>query len=215
MQMTLEVPPEKMTTYHKASLESTKRAERDADLVARYRIGDMDCFDLLMQAYDEQIRRVLAQLSGTSDVDDLEQEVFLKIFRNLRDFKGDSSFYTWLYRITLNVFFDSNKKRKRADVRMNKMQEDFLDVSNIRREIEDPYTTCFERITQENLRNAIDQLPEQFKEVITMREIEDLSYGEIALKTGISTGTVRSRLSRGRNRLKMILGPSMGIVVAA
>ena len=178
-------------------------------------MGDIECFDLLMQAYDEQIRRVLTQLSGTSDVDDLEQEVFLKIFRSLRDFKGDSSFYTWLYRITLNVFFDSNKKRKRADVRMNKMQEDFLDVSNIRREIEDPYTACFENITQENLLNAIDQLPEQFKGVLTMREIGDLSYDEIALKTGISTGTVRSRLSRGRNRLKTLLGPSMGIVVAA
>jgi RNA polymerase sigma-70 factor (ECF subfamily) len=135
------------------------------------------------------------------------QDVFLRIFRNLHRFRGQSSFYTWLYRITVNVFFDHNKKRKRADVRLSRLQNALVDVSTVRHEADDPYVTCFNTLTEEELAKAISALPEAFRAVVAMREIEDLSYEEISGITGISIGTVRSRLSRARSRLKELLLP--------
>ena len=100
------------------------------------------------------VRRILAQLNvQAGDVEDLAQEVFLRIFRNLHRFRGQSSFYTWLYRITVNVFFDHNKKRKRADVRLARLQNALVDVTNERHDGEDPYFAhATTRLTRESIR---------------------------------------------------------------
>jgi RNA polymerase sigma-70 factor (ECF subfamily) len=129
----------------------------------------------------------------------------LRIYRNLHRFRGQSSFYTWLYRISVNVFFDHNKKRKRADVRLVRLQSALVDVSNQGPDPHDPYRATLESLTRESFTTAIAELPEAFRDVVAMREIDDLSYEEIALVTGISIGTVRSRLSRARSRLKQSL----------
>ena len=201
--MSVAVPPRK-----KANLEQQVRAARDLRLIDAYRAGRREAFDELVQSYDQHVRRILAQLSVQSgDVEDLAQEVFLRIFRNLHRFRGQSSFYTWLYRITVNVFFDHNKKRKRADVRLARLQSALVDVTNIRHDGEDPYFACYNALTQDEFSKAIDALPEAFRTVVAMREVEDLSYEEIAVQTGISIGTVRSRLSRARARLKELLRP--------
>jgi RNA polymerase sigma-70 factor (ECF subfamily) len=152
----------------------------------------------------------LAQLNvSPGDVEDLAQEVFLRIFRNLHRFRGQSSFYTWLYRITVNVFFDHNKKRKRADVRLARLQNALVDVSNVRHDGDDPYFACYNALTADEFARAIEALPEAFRTVVSMREVDDLSYEEIAVQTGISIGTVRSRLSRARTRLKELLRPAL------
>jgi RNA polymerase sigma-70 factor (ECF subfamily) len=192
----------------KANPEQQLRAARDLRLIEAYHAGRLDAFDELVVAYDAHVRRVLAQLNVPAvEVEDLAQEVFLRVFRNLQRFRGQSSFYTWLYRITVNVFFDHNKKRKRADVRLQRMQNALVDVSNARLEGEDPYYVCYDALTERALSAAIAELPEAFRDVVAMREVDDLSYEEIALQTGISIGTVRSRLSRARARLKDILRP--------
>ncbi|GAC1617393.1 MAG: sigma-70 family RNA polymerase sigma factor [Vulcanimicrobiaceae bacterium] len=192
----------------KANPEQQVRAARDLRLIESYRAGRREAFDELVQAYDQHVRRILAQLNVPSgDVEDLAQEVFLRIFRNLHRFRGQSSFYTWLYRITVNVFFDHNKKRKRADVRLTRLQTALVDVTNVREEGEDPYFACCNALTQDEFNKAIDALPEAFRAVVAMREVDDLSYEEIAVQTGISIGTVRSRLSRARARLKELLRP--------
>jgi RNA polymerase sigma-70 factor (ECF subfamily) len=179
------------TPRKKTNPEQLLRAERDLGLIAAYRGGRREAFDELVAAYDQHVRRILAQLTVSSgDVEDLAQEVFLRIFRNLHRFRGQSSFYTWLYRITVNVFFDHNKKRKRADVRLARLQSAFVDVTNVRHDFEDPYYATHNALTP-----------------VAMREVDDLSYEEIAIATGISIGTVRSRLSRARTRLKEILRP--------
>ena len=197
-------------TRKKAHPEQQVRAARDLRLIESYRGGRHDAFDELVVAYDQHVRRILAQLNvPAGDVEDLAQEVFLRIFRNLHRFRGQSSFYTWLYRITLNVFFDHNKKRKRADVRLARLQHALVDVTNVRHDGEDPYYACFNALTRDEFSKAIDALPEAFRTVVSMREVEDLSYEEIALQTGISIGTVRSRLSRARARLKELLRPVM------
>lgn len=194
----------------KPNPEQAVRAARDLRLIESYRAGRREAFDDLVLAYDLHVRRILAQLNvPAGDVEDLAQEVFLRIFRNLQRFRGQSSFYTWLYRITVNVFFDHNKKRKRADVRLARLQNALVDVTNIRHDGGDPYYACYNALTRDEFSKAIDALPEAFRTVVAMREIDDLSYEEIALQTGISIGTVRSRLSRARARLKELLRPVM------
>ena len=190
--------------------EQILRAARDLRLIEAYRAGTREAFDELVRSYDSHVRRVLAQLGAPADeTEDLAQEVFLRIFRNLRHFRGQSSFYTWLYRITVNVFFDHNKKRKRADVRLARLQSAIGDASEVHRATDDPYYACYDRLTQERFERAIDALPEAFRAVVSMREVDDLSYEEIAVQTGISVGTVRSRLSRARARLKALLRPTL------
>ena len=197
-------------------VEQQQRAERDLRLIEEYRTGRHDAFDDLVHAYQPTVQRVLAQLNvAPTDVEDLAQEVFMRVYRNLHRFRSQSSFYTWLYRITVNVFFDHNKKRKRADVRLQRLQNAMVDVSNARPEADDPFRAAFERLTTDTFSRAIAMLPEPFRDVVAMREVDDLSYEEIAMQTGISIGTVRSRLSRARARLKDVLRPQLGVVAAA
>ena len=115
----------------------------------------------------------------------------------------------------MNVFFDHNKKCKRADVRLQRLQNAMVDVSTARPEADDPFRAVFERLTTDTFSRAIAMLPEPFRDVVAMREVDDLSYEEIALQVGISIGTVRSRLARARARLKDVLRPQLQIGVAA
>ncbi len=197
-------------TRKQLGIEQQQRAERDLRLIEAYRAGRRESFDDLVRAYEPTVQRVLGQLNvAPTDVEDLAQEVFLRVYRNLHRFRGQSSFYTWLYRITVNVFFDHNKKRKRADVRLQRLQNAMVDVSNHCPDPDDPFRAAFERFTSETFSRAIETLPEPFRDVVAMREVDDLSYEEIALQTGISIGTVRSRLSRARARLKEALRPRL------
>jgi RNA polymerase sigma-70 factor (ECF subfamily) len=192
----------------KVNPEQQLRAARDLRLIEAYHAGRREAFDELVVAYDAHVRRLLLQLNALpAEIEDLAQEVFLRVFRNLHRFRGQSSFYTWLYRITVNVFFDHNKKRKRADVRLQRLQNALTDVGSARAEGDDPYYACYDALTERALSDAIAELPAAFRDVVAMREVDDLSYEEIALQTGISIGTVRSRLSRARSRLKDLLAP--------
>jgi RNA polymerase sigma-70 factor (ECF subfamily) len=195
--------------------EAQRRAERDLVLIEAYRSGRREAFDDLVAAYETTVHRILGQLNVIgADVEDLTQDVFLRVFRNLHRFRGQSSFYTWLYRITVNVFFDHNKKRKRADVRLARLQTALVDVSNQGPDPQDPFRATLEALTQDAFSRAIQLLPEPFRDVVAMREVDDLSYEEIAMITGISIGTVRSRLSRARARLKESLRPILGTAAA-
>jgi RNA polymerase sigma-70 factor (ECF subfamily) len=195
--------------------EAQQRAQRDLRLIAAYRNGRREAFDELVRAYETTVHRILGQLNVVgADVEDLTQDVFLRIYRNLHRFRGQSSFYTWLYRITVNVFFDHNKKRKRADVRLSRLQNALVDASNQGPDPQDPFRATVEALTQDAFSQAIALLPEAFRDVVAMREVEDLSYEEIAMITGISIGTVRSRLSRARARLKESLRPVLGTAAA-
>lgn len=197
------------------ALEQTQRAGRDLRLVEEFRAGRTEAFDVLVRSYETTVHRLLAQLNvGAADVEDLAQDVFLRLYRNLHRFRGQSSFYTWLYRITINVFFDHNKKRKRADVRLRRLQNAIVDVSSVVPDPHDPFRATHDRMTTETFHRAVAALPEAFRDVVALREVADLSYEEIASQTGISVGTVRSRLSRARARLKETLRPSLAVAAA-
>ncbi len=204
------------TQRKQLAAEGQMRAMRDLRIIEAYRAGRAEAFDELVASYEGTVHRLFAQLNALSgDIEDLTQEVFLRIFRNLHRFRGQSSFYTWLYRITINVFFDYNKKRKRADARLNRLQQALVDVSDERPDTDDPFRATYDAITHQTFSAAIANLPELFRDVVAMREVDDLSYEEIALATGISIGTVRSRLSRARARLKEALRPSLTGATAA
>jgi RNA polymerase sigma-70 factor (ECF subfamily) len=204
------------TQRKQLATEGQMRAVRDLRIIEAYRAGRTDAFDELVSSYEATVHRLLAQLNVTAgDIEDLTQEVFLRVFRNLHRFRGQSSFYTWLYRITINVFFDHNKKRKRADARLTRLQNALADVSDQRSDTDDPFRATFDAITHQTFSAAIATLPELFRDVVAMREVDDLSYEEIALATGISIGTVRSRLSRARARLKDVLRPTLTGATAA
>jgi len=195
--------------------EALHRAQRDLALIESYRNGRLEAFDELVAGYETTVHRILAQLNVVgADIEDLTQDVFLRIYRNLHRFRGQSSFYTWLYRITVNVFFDHNKKRKRADVRLARLQNALVDASNQGPDPQDPFRATLEALTLETFSRAIALLPEPFRDVVAMREVDDLSYEEIAMITGISIGTVRSRLSRARARLKESLRPALTTAAA-
>ena len=190
--------------------EAHQRAERDLALIEAYRNGRAEAFDELVNVYQATVHRIFAQLNVVgADVEDLSQDVFLRVYRNMQRFRGQSSFYTWLYRITVNVFFDHNKKRKRADVRLTRLQNALVDASSQGPDPHDPFRATVEALTREALSRAIALLPEPFRDVVAMREVDDLSYEEIAMITGISIGTVRSRLSRARARLQESLRPML------
>jgi RNA polymerase sigma-70 factor (ECF subfamily) len=204
------------TQRKQLAAEGQMRAIRDLRIIEAYRAGRAEAFDELVASYETTVHRLLSQLNVTAgDIEDLTQEVFLRVFRNLHRFRGQSSFYTWLYRITINVFFDHNKKRKRADARLTRLQHALIDVSDQRPETDDPFRATYDAITNQTFSAAIATLPELFRDVVAMREVDDLSYEEIALATGISIGTVRSRLSRARARLKEVLRPALAGATAA
>ena len=133
----------------------------------------------------------------------------MRVYRNLHRFRGGSSFYTWLYRITINVFFDHDKKRKRADVRLQRLQHAVVDTSNAHATRATRFAPRSSGSPATRSRARSRRFPKAFRDVVAMREVDDLSYEEIALQIGISIGTVRSRLSRARARLKELLRPQL------
>jgi len=135
------------------------------------------------------------------------QEVFLRTYRHLDQFHAQSSFYTWIYRITVNVFFDHRKKLKRAVARIERLESELSDATCAVRAGDDPYEAVDLALRRERFDRAVEALPDVFRSIFTLREIDDLSYQEIATLAGISVGTVRSRLSRARGRLKELLRP--------
>jgi RNA polymerase sigma-70 factor (ECF subfamily) len=198
--------------------EGQMRAVRDLHIAEAYRAGRPDVFDELATNYEGTVHRLLAGLNVPSgDVEDLRPEVSLRIFRNLHRFRGQSSFDidTWLCRITINVFFDRSKKRKRSDSRLSRLQSALIDASDQRPYSDDPFRATYNALTHQTFWAAIAALPELFRDVVAMREVDDLSYEEIALATGISIGTVRLRLSRARVRLKELLRSSLADAPAA
>lgn len=172
----------------------------DASLVASARAGDADAFAALVGRYERRIVRLVRGMVPESDTEDVTQEAFLKAFRKLGDFDGRSQFYTWLYRIAANTAMDWRKRerhRRHAALPESPEGEDATlspdagpDVAARRREL------------SRRIDDAIASLPERYHEILVLREIEGLSYEEIADRLGMSKGTVESRLFRARERLR-------------
>ena len=189
------------------NIEQEIRAKRDLLLIEDFASGKTEAFDKLIKYYENTVACLLQKLHvKEDDIEDIKQEIFLKVYRNIMKFRNQSSFYTWIYRITINTFFDYNKKNQRANMRLKRIQDNFIEEKKLHiNDDSDPFYTTYELITTETLKKAINTLPEIYRSVAIMREINGLSYEEISILVGTSNGGVRSRLMRARVQLRNIL----------
>ncbi len=188
--------------------ESKKKIDSQEDfaLVRAARKGDQDAFGKLVQKYQHKIYSLAYSMVGNhNDADDLAQEIFLKTFRNIKKFRFKSSFYTWLYRIAVNTII-TRRKKLRGDTHLE-LKPQILDVegspylsSRLGGEKGDEKADI--REMKEDIRRAIDTLPEKQRTAVIMHDIEGLPHNEIARVLSCSEGTVRSRLHYARRHLQ-------------
>jgi RNA polymerase sigma-70 factor (ECF subfamily) len=176
------------------------RPENDVELVERMRNGDAAALRSIVEQYQERIFALIYGIvRDRHEVEDVAQEVFLKVFRRINAFDGRSRFYTWLYRVAANAAKDHVKKRSRRPAMA--LDEDAGIPSMLRGPAENAERAELRR----TVRAAIGSLQARYREDLTLRELEGLSYNEIAAILRVSMGTVESRLHRARARLKQVL----------
>ncbi|MFV9473006.1 RNA polymerase sigma factor RpoE [Advenella sp. RU8] len=186
----------------------------DAELVARVQKGDKRAFDLLVLKYQRKIMRLLSRmLNNQAEVEDIAQETFIKAYRALPQFRGESAFYTWLYRIAINTarnWLSSNQRKMLVpDTFETKEGETFSQSDNLI-DIDTPESRMVSREIGLTVNKAIEDLPEDLRTAIVLREIEGLSYEEIAQTMECPIGTVRSRIFRAREAIAARLKPVLG-----
>ena len=183
----------------------------DADLVDRVQRGDKRAFDLLVLKYQRKIIRLLSRMvREPSEVEDVAQEAFIKAYRALPQFRGDSAFYTWLYRIAINTARNwqaaNNRRPMKSSVVESEDDETFDQIDNLT-DISTPESLMASRQVVDTVNTAIEALPEDLRTAIVLREIEGLSYEDIAQTMNCPIGTVRSRIFRAREAIAAQLRP--------
>lgn len=182
----------------------------DELLVERAKRGDVEAFEQLISQHERTVYNIAYRLTGNhEDANDVAQEAFLRAFSSLPDFRGDSSFATWLYRIVNNACLDELRRRKRQ--RVTSLDESVtLEDGELSRQIADTSDgpeEALERVEiQRAVQESIQSLDEEYRIVLVMRDIQGYSYNEIAEALGLNLGTVKSRINRARNALKEIFG---------
>lgn len=188
-------------------------SDRDIDqqLVERVQRGDKGAFDLLVSKYQRKIIRLLSRLiRDQAEVEDVAQEAFIKAYRALPNFRGDSAFYTWLYRIAINTAKNhlvSQGRRAPTTTEVDIEEAETFDDGEHLRDLNSPESLLLSKQVGEAVNRAIDQLPEDLRTAIVLREIEGLSYEEIAESMNCPIGTVRSRIFRAREAIAHELKP--------
>lgn len=185
-------------------------AEADAELVKRVQAGDKGAFDLLVRKYQSKILNLIGRyISDPALAMDVAQETFIKAYRGLKNFRGDSAFYTWLYRIAINAAKNQlvSSSRHSAAIGIDASEaEQFSDATLLRHE-DSPERMLLSDEIRHHVMDTIEQLPDDLRLAITLREIEGLSYEAIAETMDCPIGTVRSRIFRARERIDAILEP--------
>lgn len=192
-------------------------SERDADavLVERVQRGDKRAFELLVLKYQRKIMRLLSRLiHDPAEAEDVAQDAFIKAYRAIPQFRGESAFYTWLYRIAVNTAKNHLVARRRrpsgSAQHENDDGETFDETDNLS-DINTPEAAFASREIADTVNRAIEALPEELRTAIVLREIEGLSYEEIAQSMGCPIGTVRSRIFRAREAIASRLRPILDV----
>ena len=190
--------------------------EVDQQLVERVQRGDKQAFDLLVIKYQRKLARLLSQfIRDAAEVEDVAQETFIKAYRALPSFRGDSAFYTWLYRIGINTAKNFLVTQGRRAPTMTSAGFDIEDAENFEegsqlREMNTPESELMSKQIAETVNQTLQELPEELRKAITLREIEGISYEEIATIMNCPIGTVRSRIFRAREIIAEKLRPLLG-----
>ncbi|MCD9096326.1 RNA polymerase sigma factor RpoE [Luteimonas fraxinea] len=192
--------------------DSQERIQLDEELVKRVQAGDTAAFDLLVRKYQHRIAALIGRyVSDWSEVQDVAQETFIRAYRALGNFRGDAQFYTWLHRIAVNTaknYLVAHNRRPPTDDIDIEDAEHF--ESGIRlRDSDTPERELMRQQLEQTVMRAVEALPEELRVAINLREVDGLSYDEIAERMGCPIGTVRSRIFRAREAIDRELRPLM------
>ena len=184
----------------------------EAEVVSELQAGSPAAFDALIQHFHGSLFRLLCQMLGNpADAADTTQEVFLKAFRGIRGFRGGSSLKTWLYRIAIREALNQRRWWRRHQSKETSYEAAGIgDEAMSAGDALGPFEACASRETQQAVRRALACLPQAFRGAVVLRDLEGLSYEEIAEVLDISIGTVKSRILRGRRTLKDLLETELG-----
>ncbi len=191
-------------------------SERDVDqlLVERAQKGEKHAFELLVAKYQRKLVRLISRIvRDPGEVEDVAQEAFIKAYRALPQFRGESAFYTWLYRIGVNTaknFLVSQGRRAPTSTEKDAEESETFEDAGLLRDINTPESILMSRQIANTVNAAMDRLPEELRTAITLREIEGMSYDEIAEMMDCPIGTVRSRIFRAREAIATELRPLLG-----
>jgi RNA polymerase sigma-70 factor (ECF subfamily) len=182
----------------------------DEDLVLRVQQGDRSAFDLLVIKYQHKIIQLVNRyVKDQSEAQDVAQEAFIKAYRALGNFRGDSAFYTWLYRIAINTAknYLVSRSRRSSDYQVDVQDAEAIENAPQLQGMETPERLLLNQEIIDTIKTAIDKLPDEMRTAIMLREFEGMSYEEIAEAMDCPVGTVRSRIFRAREAIDNKLNP--------
>ncbi|TWT20070.1 RNA polymerase sigma factor RpoE [Luteimonas marina] len=182
----------------------------DLELVKRVQRGDSAAFDLLVRKYQHRIAALIGRyVSDWSEVQDVAQETFIRAYRAMGNFRGDAQFYTWLHRIAVNTaknhLVAGNRRPPGADIDVEDAEQ--FDAGIRLRDGDTPERELMRQQLEQTVMRAVEALPEELRLAITLREVDGLSYEEIAERMGCPIGTVRSRIFRAREAIDHEMRP--------
>lgn len=184
--------------------------KKDLDLVRKAQAGDKAAFDLLVRKYQNKIISLVSRYLGQNgDVQDVAQDAFIKAYTALPGFRGEAAFYTWLYRIAVNSAknYLMARGRRPSTVDVDAEEAEFFENSDALKENASPERLALTEEIKKVIFDTIEQLPEELKVAIQLREIDGMSYDEISAAMGCPIGTVRSRIFRAREAIDTNLQP--------
>jgi len=188
--------------------------EIDQQLVERAQRGDKKAFELLVSKYQRKLARLLSRfIRDAAEVEDVTQEAFIKAYRALPSFRGDSAFYTWLYRIGINTaknYLVAMGRRAPTTTEIDSEEAEGYENGDQLRDLNTPENELATRQIADTVNQTLAELPEELRTAITLREIEGLSYEDIANIMNCPIGTVRSRIFRAREAIAAKLRPMLG-----
>ncbi|HMJ49423.1 MAG TPA: RNA polymerase sigma factor RpoE [Burkholderiales bacterium] len=188
--------------------------EIDQQLVERAQHGDKHAFELLVIKYQRKLGRLLSRfIRDAAEIEDVTQEAFIKAYRALPSFRGDSAFYTWLYRIGINTaknYLVAMGRRAPTTTEFDVADAETFDEGAQLKDVNTPENELMSKQIAGTVNQTLEDLPNELRTAITLREIEGLSYEEIATIMGCPIGTVRSRIFRAREAIAGKLRPMLG-----
>jgi RNA polymerase sigma-70 factor (ECF subfamily) len=211
----LDLPENGIKKQQSGKLVTMTEREKDQNLVQRVQRGDKVAFEMLFTKYQRRVSRLVARfVRSEAEVEDIVQESFIKAYRALASFRGDSAFYTWLYRIAVNTAKNhlvSASKRPISLSQFEKNDDDDFQEDIFMSDAATPESELITKQIAETVNKSMNELPADLREAIMLREIEGMSYEDIADAMGCPIGTVRSRIFRAREAISEKIKPMLDV----
>ena len=211
----LDLPENGIKKQQSGKLVTMTEREKDHSLVQRVQRGDKVAFEMLFTKYQRRVSRLVSRfVRSDAEVEDIVQESFIKAYRALGSFRGDSAFYTWLYRIAVNTAKNhlvSASKRPISLTQFEKNDDDDFEEDHFMSDAATPESELITKQIAETVNKTMNELPADLREAIMLREIEGMSYEDIADSMGCPIGTVRSRIFRAREAISQKIKPMLDV----